>query len=224
MRYRVNNSIHKIERKLKMRGIVIGIVVLLSLTLFIHQLNGSENGWQLYTVNNTSITYDITRAIFVEDNGTVWYSYRGEWNEDTYSYTGGGLIKMVDEEWTIYSMENSGLPSNYIRVIESDGSGNLWIGTQGGGTAVFDGNTWVIYNTENSDIPSDRVTDIQIDDDGNIWFATWGGGIAKLDRNGWTIFNNTNSGLPHNDVWTICFDYRSNLIFPRKIGQEIKVV
>jgi ligand-binding sensor domain-containing protein len=38
------------------------------------------------------------------------------------------LVKFDGKNWTIYNESNSGLPSNGVWAIATDGKGNIWIG------------------------------------------------------------------------------------------------
>src|SRR5690606_29282765 len=42
-----------------------------------------------------------------------------------------------DDNWTKYTIHNSGLPSSFLRDVQFDEEGKKWIATRGGGVAVF---------------------------------------------------------------------------------------
>lgn len=70
------------------------------------------------------------------------------------------------------------LPFNgYIRAIEEDTAGNIWIGTHGGGVGVYHPRTgqWDIYTQSNSLLPSDKVQTLLCDSKGRMWIGTFGG-------------------------------------------------
>ena len=53
-----------------------------------------------------------------------------------------GLIKYVDNNWTFYNEENSGLPDDNINCLKYDNINNtLWIGTDTQGVVMLDLNT-----------------------------------------------------------------------------------
>lgn len=102
------------------------------------------------------------------------------------------------------------LPINgYIRDIEEDRNGNLWIATHGGGIAVFQpaSQKFTIYNTGNSKLPNDKVLSILEDSRGNIWAGTFGGGLGLFDRatSRFTSFSEKD-GLQNNAVYKIVED------------------
>jgi signal transduction histidine kinase/ligand-binding sensor domain-containing protein/DNA-binding response OmpR family regulator len=104
------------------------------------------------------------------------------------------------------------LPVNaYIRDIEEDREGIIWIATYGGGIARFQPSTlnFTVYNTSNSKLPNDKVLSILEDSRGNIWAGTFGGGLALLDKrtNQFSVFSEKD-GLPNNTVYQIVEDQR----------------
>ncbi len=68
------------------------------------------------------------------------------------------LISKENANWTVYTTDNSGLPSNYsISALESDDSGGLWIGTHSSGLAYRSiSGKWTVYTTDNSGL-SDNI-------------------------------------------------------------------
>jgi len=86
------------------------------------------------------------------------------------------LGKFDGENWTVYNLGNSGLPSNYVFCLAFDAPGNIWMGTEGGGLGKFDGESWTVYDTANSGLPSDYVSYMDwareyMDWDGWSWFG-----------------------------------------------------
>jgi signal transduction histidine kinase/DNA-binding response OmpR family regulator len=74
--------------------------------------------------------------------------------------------------------------NNYIRCIEEDSAGHLWVGTFGSGISVFNParQQFKFYTKENSGLPSDYVLVIKLDSKGNIWIGTSGNGIGLLKK------------------------------------------
>jgi signal transduction histidine kinase/ligand-binding sensor domain-containing protein/AraC-like DNA-binding protein len=82
-------------------------------------------------------------------------------------------------------VREGGLPSNgFIRTIEEDAGGNLWIGSNGTGIVVFNNerNFFSLLNLKNSHLPSDYIMDIHADRANNIWVGTQGGGLCRYNR------------------------------------------
>jgi ligand-binding sensor domain-containing protein len=55
-----------------------------------------------------------------------------------------------------------------------DGSGQLWVGTDGSGLFKYDGVRWERFNTSNG-LPTDRVHTIYADHLGEVWIVTMTG-------------------------------------------------
>ena len=91
-------------------------------------------------------------------------------------------MKFDGENWTVYDMDNSGLPSNGISALAIDVQGNIWIGTWG--LARFDGTNWTVYNTDNSGLPNNGTLALAIDAQGNTWIGTNGGGLGVYRKGG----------------------------------------
>jgi hypothetical protein len=51
--------------------------------------------------------------------------------------TDGGLVEFNASSYQVITAQNSNLPSNNLRCISEDHSGNLWIGTGSSGLAIF---------------------------------------------------------------------------------------
>ena len=72
----------------------------------------------------------------------------------------------------------------YIRSIEIDKSGNVWIGATGGGVSEFNKTTgsFRVFNRTNNNLPTDEVQTIYIGPNDTIWAGTHGGGLSRLDN------------------------------------------
>ena len=119
-------------------------------------------------------------------------------------------INAQSETWTHFNKDNSGLPTNSIRLVVQDKNGVYWIGTYDAGLVRFDGKTWKVYNTSNSKLPHNYVYSIAFDHNQNLWIGTYGGGVAMFNgKNKWTIYNVSNSGLPGNWIYSVVVDKKS---------------
>ncbi len=123
-----------------------------------------------------------------------------------------------NNDWIVYTPENSGLPSINVSAITIDPQGNAWIGTglwdsdssvyyplPGEGLAKFDGENWTVYNKDNTYLPDARISALAIDQQGNIWIGTWNG-LAMFDGENWIVYNMDNSGIPNRSVLSIAID------------------
>lgn len=152
-------------------------------------LDGED--WTNYTPNNgfpDVITCQVTEDI----SGNIWLT--------TY-FNNKKLIKFSDTGWEEVLI--SGLPADRLIPIESDNSGNLWIGFgySGYGVAKYDGSSIDIYNMINVGLSDDHIEVIQKDNEGNLWFAHdfMADGLTKFDGSEWTTYDITD-GLAANRV------------------------
>lgn len=75
------------------------------------------------------------------------------------------------------------LTRGFIRTIEEDKAGNIWIGTMGAGIVMLDPSLEKIrvFNHMNSSLPANEVQTIYAGDNGRIWAGTHGGGLCLFD-------------------------------------------
>jgi signal transduction histidine kinase/ligand-binding sensor domain-containing protein/DNA-binding response OmpR family regulator len=114
------------------------------------------------------------------------------------------------------------LPFNgYIRTIEEDGEGNIWIGTHGGGIGVYQPATdkWTIYTQSNSQLSGDKVQVILRDSRGNIWVGTYGGGLSLFDKTTGRFINYAEKdGLQNTTIYQILEDKDGTLWLSTNTG------
>ncbi len=111
----------------------------------------------------------------------------------------------AQEQWRVFTMQNSTLPSNDVGSIVVDTNNVKWIGTDKGMVRI-EGNNWQIFDTTNTQLGTNLIHPVALDKLNNIWCILGSKGIAKFDGNNWTIFDTTNSGIPHNLVADISVD------------------
>jgi len=78
------------------------------------------------------------------------------------------------------------LPVNgFIRAIEEDHEGNIWVGTYGGGVAVLNPTTqkFKLYSDKNTGMPINRAFSLMEDRSGNMWIGTAGDGLFCFNSN-----------------------------------------
>jgi ligand-binding sensor domain-containing protein len=173
-----------------------------------------------YDTNGTVVQYIWNRgkkSIQHSTNGNTLKVYFTSIGDDTI------LLKVLDDDSissptikirisiksAVYTVSNSGLPSNNISSIAT-GDGSHWsgvfIGTFDMGLAYLNDKKWTVYNTANSNIPSDVISSIVIENTGDVWIGTWGG-LARFDGTTWTVYSTSNSGLPDDHVTSIAVSY-----------------
>ena len=129
------------------------------------EVQTSEGNWlQFNTSTNPGLPFFINslQNIIIDNNYNLWIST-----------IENGLIKYVDNNWTFYNEENSGLPDNKINCLKYDNINNtLWIGTDTQGVVMLDLNT--LNNFENLEKPNfkpyfvDNFLNINLEDHGLI--------------------------------------------------------
>lgn len=106
--------------------------------------------------------------------------------------TNGNGVNMYDpvsekfhrfDEGYKYTSDTRALARGFIRAIEEDKSGNIWIGTLGVGIVMLDSSLDKIrvFNRTNSNLPTNDVQAICAGENGRIWAGTPGGGLCLFD-------------------------------------------
>lgn len=122
---------------------------------------------------------------------------------------------MADSIWTVYSVMNSPLPSDWVASIDFDGAGNQYIGTTGGGLVLKQGSNWTIWDESETGVPINATRHVERDPLGNLWIGAaagnlnYGIGLAHLEAadSSWTMRNDgletsqiVSGVIVHNDV------------------------
>lgn len=122
------------------------------------------------------------------------------------------LIKYCKNPKAINERDYPG--NNFIRFIEEDNAGNIWIGSYGSGIAVFNpgGNKFRLHNKENSKLPNDLTLCILKDRSGNIWVGTFSGGLSLFDVKTNQFINfSEKDGLNNATVYAIAEDKQGKI-------------
>ena len=168
--------------------------------------NGAN--WSVLDTSNSGLPDNYLNCLDIGESGYIWIGTGGRFS---LWFIGSGLVKYDGINWIVYDTSNSGLPSNDVRCITTDGNRDKWIGTYYGGLAKYDGTNWNVYNTSNSGLPDNYLNCLAIDEKGNKWIGTLDGGLVKYDGANWTVYNKSNSGLPGNDVTCLAVDQNENI-------------
>ncbi|NJO18043.1 MAG: hypothetical protein HC877_20635 [Thioploca sp.] len=151
------------------------------------------------------------KSLWSDHQGGLWVGTQG----------GYLFYRGADNQWSIFSSENSPLPLNGgIQALLDDGYGGLWIGTAtiqqdnqwvGGGLVHRDANSeWTIFNADNSALPHNWISTLLSDGQGGLWMGTLGGGLTHFSANGeWRVSSNPN--LPSKGVTCLVSDKQGGL-------------
>ncbi|PRY55151.1 signal transduction histidine kinase [Arcticibacter pallidicorallinus] len=106
------------------------------------------------------------------------------------------------------------LPTNgYIRAIEEDSRGDIWIGSHGSGLAVFkpQNESFKLYDKTNSRLPNNVVLSVVMDRNKKIWVGTRGGLSLFNEKTGQFTTYSEKDGLSNAAVYEIIEDGRGLL-------------
>ena len=148
------------------------------------------SGSEIYYRNGSvSRTYELPGPVLSmaagKDN-TLWIGTDGK-----------GLGCLSDNKFTWYTAENSGLPRDYIRHVETDPSGHVWFSSCAfriGGLGHYDGKRFEFMTPDNSPLNQNVIEDIEIDDKGAVYIATTGTvvrtNIYRIMNGSWECLGN----------------------------------
>lgn len=173
------------------------LTVLSNTTPVINATLEDTSVWVIYNEKNIKHKINYTNTIAIDENGYVWVGS-----------VESGLYKYDGNSWTNYNTENSNIPDNSIRDIETEGS-KVWIATNGGVT-LFHNEIFTTFNENNSPLPSDLVYKIYVHN-GKKYIATFARGIAVFDDVNWVVYNTNNSGLKSDLVRAFSADNDNNI-------------
>lgn len=121
---------------------------------------GNDDLWTIYNTTNLNFPLPSNNiAVLLNDNTGLWVG------------TDAGLGYFSHGTWTVYTQQNSKLPSNDITALAIDNENNIWIGTDNGLIKISHNQEWIFYNTENSKLPNNFITTLYASSKG-IWVAT----------------------------------------------------
>ncbi|HEY9262829.1 hybrid sensor histidine kinase/response regulator transcription factor [Chitinophaga sp.] len=158
-------------------------------------------------------------CIAEDSKGNVWIGTNGEGvsvlkNEQ--------VIARYSPQPAVPTSNDKKLPLNgYIRAIEEDKEGNIWIGSHGGGIGVYHPATgqWNIYTQNNSQLPGDKVQALLCDSNGRMWVGTYGGGLSLFDKNAQRFINFCEKdGLQNTTIYQILEDKNGSIWLSTNIG------
>jgi hypothetical protein len=158
--------------------------------------------WSLWNIaNNGLLTNNITDI----RTGFSNQKYVGTIN-------GGLLYFDAQENLTMHSIVESGLPDNSSLDIDIDSTGQPWFATPAAGLVTDWGNggPWERWNMSNSPIPTNGLTCVAINqEDQRIFMGTELFGILIKKGNIWFNYNQENIGLAENYVTAIAHESTS---------------
>jgi len=191
------------KKKLYLGTYANGLVVMDLLTSDLQQY---KQGSTAEALNSNDIF-----CIKEDRNGKIWIGTNG----------GGVNVLMPDNKAVIKYCRNPKSPNevdypgnNFIRFIEEDTGGKMWIGTYGSGISVYNpaDKTFTLLNKVKSRLPNDLALSILKDHAGDIWVGTFSGGLSRYDtaKKQFITFAEKN-GLNNTTVYAIAEDKKNRI-------------
>jgi len=182
----------------------------------------NNDGWIRYQTNfRTEFSYaDSQQQTFNVDPGTYLqsdYIYGLEYdsqNNILWIASLEGAVTYSEGNWYIYDTDNSGLPSNTIRLIKADPNNTaVYFGTIGYGLVQKIGESWNIYSTGNSPILSNFIYSLEVrPDNSDLWIGTNSGLNVVSPDSSWISYIPPDSNLVEGSFYSdIAFDSSGNV-------------
>ena len=144
-------------------------------------------------------TNGYTQSATVHKNGAVWFGTQGS-----------GIIEVRQDKITRQITMKDGLLDDYVRGIEFDEEGNLWVCTNNGINKLnldFE----VVESFSEEHLPNPFCTDIVVSKkDGSIWAGSFGGGAVHITPDSIIVFN-TENGLKSDQVISVYEDSNQHI-------------
>ncbi|WP_169316195.1 hybrid sensor histidine kinase/response regulator transcription factor [Mucilaginibacter paludis] len=184
------------------------------------RLNTTNNNYVQYTSGNgkNNISQNNIFCLKEDRGGKIWIGTNGfgvnvfDPKIDAFRKFLPGYIPGSDNE----------VPLNgFIRAIEEDADGNIWIGSYGTGIAVYHQGTgsFKVFNPANTGFPITNIISLLKDANGNMWIGTSGDGIffynGKLKK--FSAFKN-NGQLPNGVICKLLQDKAGQIWFSTNRG------
>ena len=147
------------------------------------KLNTLNNSYKQYTKGNGSSNISQNNIFCLKEDhtGKIWIGTNGA-GLNVYDPKTESFQKIPP-----FTSAASGLkiPSTgYIRAIEEDNDGNIWVGSWGTGISVYHPatNNFGIFNTDNTDLPIKNISTLFKDRTGRVWIGTGDAGLFYYDK------------------------------------------
>ncbi len=127
-------------------------------------------------------------------------------NNELWFGTYNGIFHYDGITWTHYP--ETGLYSNYIRDLQLDENGQVWMAGVDG-FCQFDGTTFTTHLNEEIGVEANFLS-LKIDHQGHIWGGAMNT-LVEYDGENWTLYDTHNSGLPNRQITSISEDKYHNI-------------
>ncbi|MEO0403417.1 MAG: two-component regulator propeller domain-containing protein, partial [Bacteroidota bacterium] len=134
-----------------------------------------------------------------------------------YVGTEGNGLFVIKEDTTYRVGRGDGISGNWVRAIQEDRRGNIFIGTAGGGiTQLVPGKSekkraQTRIFTAGTGLAEDRITDLAVDSLNRVWYSTLSEGIGVIMKDRSIINFDASQGLPSQEVKSLAIDQHQRL-------------
>lgn len=126
-------------------------------------------------------------------------------------------LSMHAQQWEVFNMANSGLPSNRVTALVQDAQGIIWAGTDWG-LCRYDGQSWTVVQEAYGELPSNSISCLAVDSLDRLWIGTDDSGIGILDNGAWSVVNADNSPVQAAGIKHIHHDHRGWVWISTELG------
>ncbi|MDP2385938.1 MAG: T9SS type A sorting domain-containing protein [Bacteroidota bacterium] len=174
---------------------------LLLLLVLICQLSSAQNGFNNYlcTLTNGTSQFLNKSSLTIDNSGNKWIGFK---RINTSSLS---LLRYDGSIWTNFT-SNINAP---VLALETDATGNVWIGTLNAGLIKYDGATFTSFTRSNSVIVSDTITSLAFINN-KLYIGSYNG-FSEYDGINYTNFSRANSGLSSDSIF--CFTAEASQIW-----------
>ncbi len=155
-----------------------------------------------FTVSNSGLTNNSIRSLAADRQKRKWIG--------TF-FSGADVYD--DTSWVNYSTSSAPLPDDFVRSLNIDTAGTVWMGTLGGLVRLDTAFNWSVLTMWNSILGSNNIACIHVDSSSNNkWIGTVNGGVLLIENDtAFTRYSTQNSGLSDNTVLGIVKDNFGNV-------------
>ena len=192
----------------------------------------STDRFKRYTTENSRLTNDIVRKIYVTKDGIIWIG----------TMDGLHVYHPFTDSFAVYRQDpdnSKSINDNSIKDIYEDNNGSIWLGTNFGGVNVAHKNTLVFDLFKNNSYTSHSISGNLIsvmakDNQGNLWVGTEGRGLNRYHprtgsfhryvykaKSSHSIGSNTVKSIyvdKNNNIWVGLFEGGLELYDPQTDG------
>lgn len=164
----------------------------------------------------------IQKSLFIDADGCPWvYPGIGDKGVLWYNFASSNWMFLGSNKGDFLNTNDKQISSDFVRDIEQEKDGKIWLATDHGGVNVFDKFSGEIVNIRNdaqnpNSLSQNSAISLFYDNTGIMWVGTYKNGISyyhpvmfKFEKSPLYFFQHTN--LENKDCNTLFIDSKSNL-------------